>query len=661
MEKEPRDRKINKILVELSECREDERNVQSRILEVITIVGTILGILFGSTFLNPDKLNIPILKVNDIIWIKNALLIDALQVIARNLTYIRIVFLLCLLVFCTAFTHIITLGIGNILRYHYIQNLEERLYTLTEESDDDMGRGKFLYWNEYISPITTQNFKHISSIHGVLHLTCYLTSIFCVILFSLGILITLFLQINPKKQFDYIVILITAIGMMLSFFVFLRLNVKSKDVSQLAWDTAHDNQKIRLKKEKGELYQEAKFFRKTLKYIIYPKRQDLQKPLLIVVGYICGVFLSGQKMRFLSLVNLFFCWFVFDFLAYQARYQINDIRGLDEDEEAGLNNRLISKGISNPGYIIRISRIVVIVRISAAILLTWLCKEQNHIVLMISLWILTLATIAYEFSRQKGWKLGIYVWVGVGYPLRFMIGYYSVVMFDMKALSNAETAVLCFSLWAYGAMASIIAWVNEVTTRMQKCREKNGTFPNIYKKKHYVALQQTISRRYIIAEDCPISGKVLPLRQRGKIMDVWNIFYGLSLMSTILLIHISNKGILNFFYIIMEIAGFGIILLSVYTKKTVKLIMILIGDIWLILSEIVTGVICYDTSAVKLGVIVGLQLLIMFTYLMLSYRPQTYSKFTKQELIKKWNILNCIIWGNKAMDIIKKEQKKTEN
>lgn len=35
--------RINEIITELSDCREDERNTQDQILQVISVTGTILG------------------------------------------------------------------------------------------------------------------------------------------------------------------------------------------------------------------------------------------------------------------------------------------------------------------------------------------------------------------------------------------------------------------------------------------------------------------------------------------------------------------------------------------------------------------------------------------------------------------------------------------
>ena len=40
--------RINELIVELSECREDERNTQNQILQVISVAGAVIGFLLGA-------------------------------------------------------------------------------------------------------------------------------------------------------------------------------------------------------------------------------------------------------------------------------------------------------------------------------------------------------------------------------------------------------------------------------------------------------------------------------------------------------------------------------------------------------------------------------------------------------------------------------------
>ena len=94
--------KIDKeeLLLELSQCREDERNCKNQMVQVISTASTILGVLFGSTYFSFGKGG-----------------------------FSKVVFYLSIAVFCVAFTYIIVLGIGCTLRYYYVQKIFQ-IFTL---------------------------------------------------------------------------------------------------------------------------------------------------------------------------------------------------------------------------------------------------------------------------------------------------------------------------------------------------------------------------------------------------------------------------------------------------------------------------------------------------------------------------------------------------
>lgn len=51
--------KIDKeeLLLELSQCREDERNCKNQMVQVISTASTILGVLFGSTYFHSVRVD----------------------------------------------------------------------------------------------------------------------------------------------------------------------------------------------------------------------------------------------------------------------------------------------------------------------------------------------------------------------------------------------------------------------------------------------------------------------------------------------------------------------------------------------------------------------------------------------------------------------------
>lgn len=89
---------------------------------------------------------------------------------------------------------------------------------------------------------------------------------------------------------------------------------------------------------------------------------------------------------------------------------------------------------------------------------------------------------------------------------------------------NIQTICFMLALWAYGSFASILSWTNEVTNRMQKVKESNGRFPVSYEKKHFKDIQNIIIDRYILGENHTVNGKVMPLREKCRLRDPWNLY-----------------------------------------------------------------------------------------------------------------------------------------
>ena len=293
------------------------------------ITGTILGILFGASYLGikSETANQTLLNTHaGGYWFEKTVV-----PIIRNITPARLVFWLSALIFSVAYMYIINLGIENILRYYYIQNIEDRLQALFPDTVDNEQRGKFLHWNGYIAPVVTKNSKHISSTHTLLHFVSYTAAIAGVVAFSIGMVVSTCLIIDPIRWFD-ILLLVFMVGFMtITFLMFLRSTIRGEEMQQFAWDTAHMNQEIRLGLSKERLYKRAKPFRRLLLYFLYPRISDIQKISLIVIGFIYGVAYFGTMINIEHVLLLFYTILIFDVCACQARFQINDIRVLGDE------------------------------------------------------------------------------------------------------------------------------------------------------------------------------------------------------------------------------------------------------------------------------------------------------------------------------------------
>lgn len=641
--------RISELMAELNDCREDERNTQSQILEVISVAGTILGILFSASYLNDEKNKCITVFTN--IEKDNMNYIDKFcNMINANVTYARIMFWLSLLIFCTAFAYIIVLGTNNILRYYYIQSLEDRLHVLISNTPDDDGRGAFLHWSAFDAPIITRNINHITSSHTALIYFSYSAATGCAILFSIAMVTSLFLEITPKTRFDYMIVIISIILMLLTVFLFIRTSSKAKEVAQFAWDTAHENQKKRLVGDSYNLYGKSKSFKHTLLYLIYPKKQDLQKPILIILGFVYGLIVKDAIIDPQYIWRLIFILLIFDFMAYQARYQINDIRGLREDKEAGCTNRLLLNDIDNPGHVIKISFMVALLKIIFCIIITLFWGGLVRTTLLVSLAILFVSTILYETARAKRRINLVFILVGVGYPLRFFVGFFSVVSLKL-VIHSVPTVCFALALWAYGSFSSILAWTNEVIKRMQEAKKNYNSFPISYEKKHFEHIQNLISERYILGENHPVNKKIMPLREKGRLRDPWNLAMVLCMICLFFLTYL-KKISLNF--LLVETSILVIYIVSIYLKYEKKVIVMCLGWLCIIGKAIIS--VFYSKIPIWYLLFSIVQIIITITYFVLLYQPQIKKINYKQLLFKLKRGIVIKVIGEYAFNIMNNEK-----
>lgn len=455
--------RINELLTKLGESREDERNSQNQIVQVISTAGAVLGILFGASYFN------------------------------SNTKQLRGLFILSNLVFCTAFSYIVVLGLGNVLRYHYIRDLENRLNRLMPYADDDKETNRcFFHWTSFYAPIITRNIKHLNSLPTIMNFFFYSLATISAIAFSVFLTCTQYMMIDHKIWLDHILFAIPLILMLSSAFAFVYISIKAKDTSEYCWKTAQKNRR------KGEAEDNRYSIGKNILYFIYPKIQDIQKPGLIVLSFTIAMLLKKVSSEMIwescdwSRVRyLVIFLFVFDFLAYQARYQINDIRGLREDSEGLANNRLQIHNKSNAAKIIKISFSIAVFKIVMALGIAFALNNIWKISLLGCLFSLLILTILYETARKKennGW---VYFLVGSGYPLRVAVGVlaaYPEVWKNPIYINNIQFSlsakiILMFAFWAYGIYAGVLPWADEVSKRMQKGRESSeNQFPTHYEK-----------------------------------------------------------------------------------------------------------------------------------------------------------------------------------
>ncbi|MCW2528841.1 MAG: putative rane protein, partial [Pseudonocardiales bacterium] len=71
--------------------------------------------------------------------------------------------------------------------------------------------------------------------------------------------------------------------------------------------------------------------RSMFSYLALPRPGDLGKAIILPVGFGVGSLITSAPTRH-ELLSLLVVWFAVEYLAYQARYQWNDIRGFWADQ-----------------------------------------------------------------------------------------------------------------------------------------------------------------------------------------------------------------------------------------------------------------------------------------------------------------------------------------
>lgn len=274
------EKNIEEILAEMSECREDERSAQNQMVQVIATAGTILTLIFGATYIIDDMPK-------------------------------GLLFHLSNFVFCTAIGYITTLGISNVLRYHYLRNIEDKLFLLISNCSDTEHR--LIHWMSFSAPVITRNPQHIKGQYTWMHYLCYTVATICAILFCVVITVIQYLSLDKYSVYDKVGMGLSVIFFSFSMMVFFYSAYKAEVIYRFARRVSSEKRKERLyelqQQEQDAESQKEKDretskksqgystgFLKAVGYFIYPKKKDLQKPFLLALGFITGIFLN-QDVR----------------------------------------------------------------------------------------------------------------------------------------------------------------------------------------------------------------------------------------------------------------------------------------------------------------------------------------------------------------------------
>ncbi len=523
------EKNIEEILTEMSECREDERSAQNQMVQVIATAGTILTLIFGATYIIDDMPKVLLFHLSN-------------------------------LVFCTAIGYITTLGISNVLRYHYLQDLEDRLFLLMSDISAEDAEQRLMHWMSFSAPVMTRNPQHIKGRYTWMHYLCYTIATACAIMFCTAITIIQYLSLGEYSIYDQF-----SIGLLILFFAFSMISFfyssyKAKDIFRFARKISVDNRKRRLRasQQQGSENQEGKEnekenqensvgLLKTISYFIYPKKKDLQKPVLLALGFITGIFLYNDVRPLETALKQFAVVFVaIDFLLYQARYQWNDIRGLREDRALGRKDRLPKiGGVKGDQLSVILSVTVMMVKVISQFVVILCFGGEMTVPLITCSIVIILVAILYEVARTKKKNKCIFFMVSLGYPLRFLAGLWSahpkipnfiVPLFGLPSKitfllqqfwNNGEKGIdaaiqlpvvtlllLAYAFW--GVASVILAWTHET---IDKKNTQKSYFRYLNKKVEKVSL--TVPKKRWLLPGIYL----LSLRENGRLKLPWNWTY----------------------------------------------------------------------------------------------------------------------------------------
>lgn len=229
-------------------------------------------------------------------------------------------------------------------------------------------------------------------------------------------------------------------------------------------------------------------------------------------------------------------WLVLECLIYAARYQWNDIRGIEGDQlhaEMQARSRLpVGSTARTRRRSVRLSRAVAGLRILAA-LLVGLCTGLVRQVLLLTSAVFV-AAVTYEFLRalpargphvsDRARAVAVWLVVGLGYLVRGGLGLRAA---GLEGGSIAMVAGLA-CVTSFGIMFVLLTWVLEATSYCDAdARGGWHARPDLAAKPHLAALLRCLRRPILTGSIAPGQGRYCGtdkvLRDGGSLSAPWNL------------------------------------------------------------------------------------------------------------------------------------------
>lgn len=270
-----------------------------------------------------------------------------------------------------------------------------------------------------------------------------------------------------------------------------------------------------------------------LAYLIFPRPEDWIKWLIAPAVFFTVAWSFGDLGRWRTFVQL---WLILEYLIYEARYQWNDARGIDEDplhSESRARHRLPVGPVDRTRRNVLVSLAVAIGRLTLALIIGEALGLFRPVLFLMIL-VLSIA-IVYErlrslhspltMTRPTPAVVAIWCIVGLGYGVRSGLG----LVTGGLSLTDSLTwiGMVCFIF--LGIMFVLLTWVLEAASCCYR-QESDGTWwvkteavlkPHIMVLLHHVPINVNTNGqgKYSDGED---GGMRRILRERGKTLAPWN-------------------------------------------------------------------------------------------------------------------------------------------
>mgnify|MGYP004594589153 FL=1 len=265
-----------------------------------------------------------------------------------------------------------SIGQERMFRYHYMEMIEKRISEIVPTVDGAIALG----WNRFSSRLITANIHHLTNRGARRHYVHFALALVSLVIGCVLLSLLLLLTVHNKW-----VRLLLPLAVMSALIYLLYCYFIATDYSRLTFEEIlnlnvngaskgyHENSGG-VSKENNPSHYFSQFRGKFLR-LLYTRPRDSMKSYFYLGGALLGSSLGGGYSLGEWFFRFFLLVFVVDICGYQARYLINDIRGIAEDRtnpQSVGRNRLPLLGGGNERHTIIVTMLVVAAKAIAAFL-----------------------------------------------------------------------------------------------------------------------------------------------------------------------------------------------------------------------------------------------------------------------------------------------------